>query len=90
MQGESPFKGKTGVQRMINAARYSLEGMAAAARHENAFRQELLLAKRLSGAVATGTPDAVRGSGDLVAHARANALLVVEMLAAFSAYNPPY
>jgi diacylglycerol kinase (ATP) len=44
MQGESPFKGKTGVQRMINAARYSLEGLAAAARHENAFRQELLLA----------------------------------------------
>ncbi|HEU4646549.1 MAG TPA: diacylglycerol kinase, partial [Burkholderiales bacterium] len=44
MDGESPFKGKTGVQRMINAARYSLEGLAAAARHENAFRQELLLA----------------------------------------------
>lgn len=44
MQGESPFKGKTGVQRMINAARYSLEGLAAAARHEDAFRQELLLA----------------------------------------------
>jgi diacylglycerol kinase (ATP) len=44
MQGESPFKGKTGVQRVINAARYSLEGLAAAARHENAFRQELLLA----------------------------------------------
>lgn len=44
MEGESPFKGKTGVQRVINAARYSLEGLAAAARHENAFRQELLLA----------------------------------------------
>jgi diacylglycerol kinase (ATP) len=44
MQSESPFKGKTGVQRLINAARYSLEGLAAAARHENAFRQELLLA----------------------------------------------
>jgi diacylglycerol kinase (ATP) len=44
MQGESPFKGKTGVQRVINATRYSLEGLAAAARHEDAFRQELLLA----------------------------------------------
>ena len=44
MEGESPFKGKTGVQRLINAARFSLEGLAAAARHENAFRQELLLA----------------------------------------------
>jgi len=44
MQGESPFKGKTGMQRVINATRYSLEGLAAAARHEDAFRQELILA----------------------------------------------
>ncbi len=44
MNGESPFKGKTGLQRLINAARYSLEGFAAAVRHEDAFRQELLLA----------------------------------------------
>jgi diacylglycerol kinase (ATP) len=44
MEGESPFKGKTGVQRVINAARYSFDGLAAAARHEDAFRQELLLA----------------------------------------------
>jgi diacylglycerol kinase (ATP) len=44
MEGESPFKGKTGLRRVINAARYSLEGFAAAARHEDAFRQELLLA----------------------------------------------
>jgi diacylglycerol kinase (ATP) len=44
MDSESPFKGKTGLRRVINAARYSLEGFAAAARHEDAFRQELLLA----------------------------------------------
>jgi diacylglycerol kinase (ATP) len=44
MDGESPFKGKTGLQRVINATRYSLEGLAAAARHEDAFRQELMLA----------------------------------------------
>jgi len=44
MEGESPFKGKTGMQRVINATRYSLEGLAAAARHEDAFRQELILA----------------------------------------------
>jgi len=44
MDGESPFKGKTGVQRLLNATRYSLEGLAAAARHEDAFRQELILA----------------------------------------------
>lgn len=47
MNGENPFKGKTGLQRLINAARYSLEGFAAAARHEEAFRQELLLAAAL-------------------------------------------
>lgn len=41
---ESPYKGKTGLRRLINAARYSLAGLAAAARHEDAFRQELLLA----------------------------------------------
>jgi diacylglycerol kinase (ATP) len=44
MEGESPFKGKTGLQRLVNATRYSFEGFAAAARHEDAFRQELLLA----------------------------------------------
>jgi len=44
MVSESPFKGKTGLQRVINATRYSLEGLAAAARHEDAFRQELMLA----------------------------------------------
>src|SRR3974390_3180293 len=42
--GESPYKGKTGLRRLINAAGYSIAGLAAAARHEDAFRQELLLA----------------------------------------------
>lgn len=32
------------MQRLLNATGYSLEGLAAAARHEAAFRQELLLA----------------------------------------------
>ena len=41
---ESPYKGKTGLRRLINAAEYSLSGLAAAARHEDAFRQELMLA----------------------------------------------
>ena len=39
-----PHKGATGLRRVLNATRYSLEGVAAAARHEAAFRQELLLA----------------------------------------------
>ena len=41
---ESPHKGKTGLRRLVNAAGYSVEGLAAAARHEDAFRQELMLA----------------------------------------------
>jgi diacylglycerol kinase (ATP) len=41
---ESPFKGKTGLQRLWNALEYSLQGLASAFRHEGAFRQECLLA----------------------------------------------
>jgi diacylglycerol kinase (ATP) len=41
---ESPYKGKTGLRRLVNATGYSLAGLAAAARHEDAFRQELMLA----------------------------------------------
>jgi diacylglycerol kinase (ATP) len=39
-----PHKGATGFRRLVNATRNSLEGLAAAVRHEAAFRQELLLA----------------------------------------------
>ncbi len=41
---ESPFKGKTGIQRLWNALGYSLQGLASALRHEEAFRLELLFA----------------------------------------------
>src|SRR4030088_37292 len=41
---ESPFKGRTGLERLWNALGYSLQGMASAFRHEDAFRQECLLA----------------------------------------------
>ena len=40
----SPFKGKTGLRRVLNAAAYSWAGLAAAFRHEDAFRQEVFLA----------------------------------------------
>jgi len=40
----SPFKGKTGIRRLINAFGYSLEGFKAAFVHEDAFRQEVFLA----------------------------------------------
>ena len=43
-EDESPFKGKTGLTRVLNALRYSLAGLAAAYRHEDAFRQETWLA----------------------------------------------
>jgi len=39
---ESPHKGKTGLTRLRNALGYSLQGLAAAFRHEDAFRQEIL------------------------------------------------
>lgn len=41
---ESPFKGKTGLMRVLNALRYSIEGLRAALKHEDAFRQECILA----------------------------------------------
>ena len=41
---ESPYKGKTGLQRVWNALFYSLDGLRAAYRHEDAFRQEVWLA----------------------------------------------
>lgn len=41
---ESPHKGKTGLRRVWNAFFYSLEGFKAAWKHEDAFRQEAILA----------------------------------------------
>lgn len=41
---ESPHKGKTGLKRVLNAFFYSLEGFGAAWKHEDAFRQESMLA----------------------------------------------
>ena len=41
---ESPFKGKTGIARIIQATWNSFAGLADAWKHESAFRQEVLLA----------------------------------------------
>ena len=41
---ESPFKGKTGVARIVRAFFNSVAGLSDAWRHESAFRQEVLLA----------------------------------------------
>jgi diacylglycerol kinase (ATP) len=43
-QIESPHKGKTGLRRICNALFYSFDGLKAAYRHEDAFRQEVWLA----------------------------------------------
>ena len=40
----SPFKGKTGLRRILNAVGYSWAGLTAALKHENAFQQEVFLA----------------------------------------------
>lgn len=39
----SPYKSKGGFGRLLNALRYSAQGLSAAFKHEAAFRQELLL-----------------------------------------------
>ena len=38
------LKGKRGLQRVLNATRYSIDGLKAAWQHEDAFRQEAVLA----------------------------------------------
>lgn len=41
---ESPFKGKAGLRRLLNAVGYSIAGIKAAYRNEDAFRQEVIMA----------------------------------------------
>jgi len=40
---KSPYKGKTGIKRLVNAFKYSVAGTLAAFKHEDAFRQEVIL-----------------------------------------------
>ncbi|MBT9538971.1 diacylglycerol kinase [Thiobacillus sp.] len=40
----SPYKGKTGLRRLLNAIGYTWDGLRAAFKHEDAFRQEVFLA----------------------------------------------
>jgi diacylglycerol kinase (ATP) len=75
--GENPHKGKTGLQRVWNATRYSIDGMRAALRNEDAFRQEMLLAALLIPA-ALLTP--ATGSGKALMIASVLLVLIVELL----------
>ncbi len=75
--GESPHKGKTGLKRVWNAFFYSIDGLRAAFRHEDAFRQEVLLAVLLVPA-ALFTP--AGGSAKALMIAAVLLVLIVELL----------
>lgn len=75
--GESPHKGKTGLKRVWNALFYSIDGLRAAFRHEDAFRQEVFLAAVLIPA-ALFTP--AGGPGKALMIAAVLLVLVVELL----------
>ncbi|MGD2140364.1 MAG: diacylglycerol kinase [Burkholderiales bacterium] len=74
---ESPHKGKTGLRRIWNALFYSIDGLAAAFRHEDAFRQEALLALVLIP-IAMFVP--ATGTGKALMIASVLLVLVVELL----------
>lgn len=74
---ESPHKGKTGIRRIWNALFYSLDGLRAAYRHEDAFRQEVLLAVLLIPAACL-VP--VSGIGKAMLIGSVLLVLVVELL----------
>lgn len=74
---ESPFKGKTGLTRVWNAFRYSLAGLQAALRHEDAFRQECLLALVL---IPTALAVPTNGIGKAMLIGSVLLLLIVELL----------
>jgi len=76
-QVESPHKGKTGLRRVWNALFYSIDGLKAAYRHEDAFRQEILLAAVLIP-VALFVP--ASGMGKALMIASVLLVLIVELL----------
>ena len=77
MELESPFKGETGLRRLVSATRNSVAGLAEAIRCEDAFRQELALAAFLvplgAWLGATGADKAILAGSVLL-------VLVVELL----------
>ena len=74
---ESPHKGKRGLVRIWNALGYSLAGLKAAFIHEDAFRQEVILAVILIPA-AFFMP--VSGLGKALMIASVLLVLIVELL----------
>jgi diacylglycerol kinase (ATP) len=76
-QIESPHKGKTGLRRVWHALFYSFDGLKAAYRHEDAFRQEILLAAVLVP-IACFAP--VPGVGKALMIGAVMLVLIVELL----------
>ncbi len=76
-QVESPHKGKTGLRRIWNALFYSFDGLKAAYRHEDAFRQEVWLAAVLIP-LALFLP--ASGTGKSMMIASVVVVLIVELL----------
>ena len=74
---QSPHKGKTGVQRVINAWTYSLDGLKAAFQYEDAFRQEIFLAVVLIPLAVYVEPSAI---GRALMIASIMLVLIVELL----------
>jgi diacylglycerol kinase (ATP) len=74
---ESPHKGKTGLRRIWNALLYSMAGLKAAFLHEDAFRQEAILAALL---IPTAFFLPVSGVGKAVMIAAVLTVIVVELL----------
>src|SRR5574340_809758 len=74
---ESPFKGNTGLSRILRAARCSLAGLQAAWRNEAAFRQEVWLALVLLPAALLAP---VGGTGRALLLASVLLVLIVELL----------
>jgi diacylglycerol kinase (ATP) len=73
----SPHKGKTGLRRVWNAIFYSIDGFRAAYQHEDAFRQEALLAALLIP-IALFLP--ASGTGKALMIASVLLVLLVELL----------
>jgi diacylglycerol kinase (ATP) len=74
---ESPYKGKTGLKRIFNALIYSMNGIGAAFRHEDAFRQEAVLAAVL---LPLAFLLKVSGTGRAIMVASVLLVLIVELL----------
>ena len=73
----SPHKAKRGFTRMWNALFYSLDGLSAAFRHEDAFRAEVLMALILIP-IAVHVP--VSGPGKALMVASVLLVLITELL----------